>query len=96
MAESQRRGCSVTMRDVTRAEAVWIRIIGVLLILLGVTLFASPRVAYTRRERIPHSAYTIKREKTILVPRPAAVLIVGTGVMALIAARKSGGAPSGG
>jgi hypothetical protein len=75
---------------VTRVEALWIRILGVLLIVLGLTLLVSPRITYTRGEQIPHTRFTVKREKTIFVPRPAAVLIIGTGAIALIAAGKSG------
>jgi hypothetical protein len=76
---------------VTRADTVWTRILGVLLLLLGLTLFGSPEIAYTRREKIPNSRFTVKTEKIIVVPRPAALLIMGAGVIALILARKGSG-----
>lgn len=72
------------MRDVRRAEALWTRILGVLLILLGLTLLASPQIEYTTSEELPHTRYSVKREKTIVVPRFASVLVVGAGVIALI------------
>ena len=78
----------------TRAEVVWIKILGVLLIVLGLVLFISPRVTYTRGEQIPNTRFTVKREKAIVVPRPAAVLIVGFGVAALVFAGRSGRASS--
>jgi len=33
------------------------RILGVLLILLGLTLFASPRITYTKTEEVPHTRF---------------------------------------
>ncbi len=60
------------------------RILGVLLILLGLTLFASPRITYTKTEEIPHTRFAAKRQKTIVIPRPVAVLILGAGVTALL------------
>ena len=71
-----------------RGEVLWLRIVGVLLILLGLTLFLAPRIAYTRRERIAHTQYTAKRDKMILVPRPVAVLIAGLGAWALVVSRR--------
>jgi len=74
---------------VRRAEAILTKIIGVLLILIGLTLLVSPETPYTTREKIPHTQYSVKREKTLIVPRPAAVLIIVAGLAALIiAARK--------
>jgi uncharacterized membrane protein YfcA len=72
------------MQDVQQAEALWLKILGVLLILLGLVLFASPRIPYTTREEIPHTRLKVKREKTIIIPRPVAVVIVGAGVLALV------------
>jgi hypothetical protein len=75
------------MQDVHRVEAVWTRILGVLLILLGLTLFALPRVSYTARETVIHTQttdVTAKRQKTITVPLPVSGLIIGLGVLALI------------
>ena len=76
-------------RSVQHAEAVWLRIIGVLLILLGLALFASPRIPYTTKEAIPHTPLTVKREKIIDIPRPVAVLIIGAGVLAFFVAGRS-------
>jgi hypothetical protein len=72
------------MPDVRRAEALWTRILGGLLILLGLTLLASPRIVYTTRETLPHTRYSVKREKTLVIPRAAAVVVIGAGVIALI------------
>lgn len=72
-----------------RIEIWGLRIIGILLILLGVTVFLSPRVAYTERESIAHTKYRVKREKVLLVPRSVALLIGGAGVvLTLVSARK--------
>ena len=76
-----------TIKGVRRAEALAVRILGVLLILLGLTLFSSPRITYTTHERIPHSDYRVSRENAVLVPRPAASLIAGAGILALLFAR---------
>ena len=35
-------------------EAIWIKIVGALVILLGLLLFASPQATYTRRQRVIH------------------------------------------
>ena len=80
------------MQSVTPAERLWTGILGVLLILLGLVLLASPRIAYTRREKIGNSRYSVKSEKVIVVPRPAAALIITAGAVALSLARKSGAA----
>ena len=75
-----------------RAEALWLRIIGGLLILLGLVLFASPRVSYHTREKVVHSGsleVTAKRQKTVVVPRAVALLTIAAGVGALtLASRK--------
>jgi uncharacterized membrane protein YdcZ (DUF606 family) len=70
-------------------EALWLKIFGVLLILFGLVLFASPEITYTTREEIAHTGLKVKREKTIVIPRPAAVLIIGAGVIALFVASRS-------
>lgn len=70
-------------------ELLWLRILGVLLILLGVALALSPRVTYTKHERIAHTQYTVKREKVILVPRSIAVLLAGSGVLVLVLGSRS-------
>ena len=71
------------------AETAWTRIIGVLLILLGLALCASPRIPYTTKEEIPHTPLTVKREKIFVIQRPVGVLIVGAGVVALLVAGRS-------
>jgi len=78
------------MRVVQRAQAVWMKILGILLILVGLTLFATPLITYSRREKVidaGSTAVTAKREKTLVIPRAIALLIIGAGVMALIVAR---------
>jgi hypothetical protein len=75
-----------TIQDVPRVEAIWTKILAVLLILLGLTLFASPYISYTTREQIGHTPLKVKREKTLHVPRPVAVAIIVTGVAALVLA----------
>ena len=77
------------MRDVQRAEALWMKIIGVLLILLGLTLFASPRISYHTKEKVIHTGsidITANRQKTVVIPRVIASLVVGAGVIVLVLA----------
>jgi hypothetical protein len=77
------------MRDVQPAEGLWMKIIGVLLILLGLTLFASPRISYHAKERVIHTGsidVTANRQKTVVIPRVVASLIVGAGVIVLVLA----------
>jgi len=77
--------------DVRRAEALWLKIIGVLLILLGLTLFASPRITYRTREKVIHSDaidITTKGQKTIVIPRAVALLTIAAGIGALILASR--------
>jgi hypothetical protein len=79
------------MRRVTRAETLWMKIIGVAPILLGLTLFASPQIMYSTRERVIHTDsidVTAKRQKTVFVPRVVGLLIIGVGVTALILASR--------
>ncbi len=82
-----------TIQDVDRALALWTKILGVLLILLGLMLLASPWMTYTRRETVIHTPTTnvmVKREKNIIVPRSVSLLIMGLGVLALVyASRRS-------
>jgi hypothetical protein len=73
---------------VRRVEAIWTRILGAALILLGATLLASPQIAYGTREKIPHTQLSVKREKTVVVPRAAAAVIIAAGVTALVIARR--------
>src|SRR5439155_6514987 len=82
---------SASMRDVQRAEVLWMKIIGVLLILLGLTLFASPRITYHVREKVIHTGsidVTANRQKTVVVPRVVASLIVGAGAIVLVLASR--------
>src|SRR5215467_5261110 len=77
--------------DVRRAEALWMKIIGVLMILLGLTLFVSPRITYRTREKVIRTDsinVTAKREKTIMIPRVVGVVVIIAGVAALIFAGK--------
>jgi len=83
---------SITARSSWRmssAEGVWARILGVLLILLGLALFASEPIRYSTQEAIKNTPLTVKREKTLVNQRPIAVLIVGAGVLALWVASRS-------
>ena len=82
---------SANMLDVRGAEALWMKILGVLLILLGLTLFASPQIWYTQSRKIavsPTTEVTSKGERVLVVPRAAAVLIAGAGAVALFFARR--------
>jgi len=79
------------MQDVQRAEALWMKIIGVLLILLGLTLFASPRITYHVKEKVIHTGsidLTADRQKTVVMPRVAASLIIGVGVIVFVLASR--------
>jgi uncharacterized membrane protein len=67
------------------------RIVGVLLILLGLPLVAS-QITYTSRKTIsltPLAEVTMKGPRTIVIPRPVAVLVIVAGVAALILAKSS-------
>ena len=69
------------------------RIVGVLLILLGLILFVTPQVRYSSNEKIAHTGsleITAKRQKVVVVPRPVSFLIVGVGAMLIgFASRRS-------
>ena len=71
-----------------RAEALWTHILGVLLILLGITLFAARRVSYTVNEKIGNTRYAVKREKTIVVPRPVSLVVIALGGVAMVLANR--------
>jgi len=60
------------------------KFIGVLLILLGLTMLASVEILYTTNENISGTRYSTKRERILVVPRTAAVLVLGAGVATLI------------
>jgi len=52
-------------------------------------LFASPQIPYTAREEIGHTGLKVKREKTIIIPRPVTALIIAAGLLAFaVASRK--------
>src|SRR5579871_6586410 len=72
-----------TMQDVRRLERWLVRILGLLLIVLGLTLFLAPRIAYTTHERIAKTPYRVRRDHAILVPRPVAGLIAASGILVL-------------
>ena len=75
----------------TRAEGMWLKIIGVLLTLVGLVLFASPRIAYTTREKVIHTDaidVTAKRQKTLAVPRVVALLTIAAGIAAIVVGRR--------
>jgi uncharacterized membrane protein YfcA len=80
------------MREVSRTETLWLKIIGVLLILLGLVLIASPRIMYSMREKVIDTEsihVTAKRQKGIFIPRAASLLTIGAGaVMLILAGRK--------
>jgi uncharacterized membrane protein YidH (DUF202 family) len=66
-----------------QAEAVWWRIIGVLLILVGALLLANPRVNYSKSQQIPQTKYSVSTPKILVVPRVVAGLIVAAGLATL-------------
>jgi hypothetical protein len=71
---------------------LWLKIIGVLLVLLGLVMFASPRVSYTTREKVVDTrsfGVTVKRQKTVVIPRAVALITVAAGVGALILASRN-------
>jgi len=79
------------MQEVRRAETLWLRINGVLLILVGLTLVASQRITYTSKDEVVHTPsieVAAKRQKTIVIPRAVGALIIGAGVTALIFATR--------
>jgi hypothetical protein len=73
---------------VQRAEAIWAKIVGVLLILLGLTLLVSPYVHYSTREHLRNTPLSVNREKNFEVPRPVSVVIIAAGIGALILASR--------
>ena len=76
------------MQDVRRLELWLVRILGLLLIVLGLTLFLLPRIAYTTHDRIANTRYRVRRDKAMLVPRPVAVLIAAGGFLTLYLTRQ--------
>lgn len=74
-----------------RAQTVWTRILGILLIVLGLTLLASPQITYNTNERLGHTKFSVQREKSIVVPRPIAALIALSGVVVLVMSGRGSG-----
>jgi hypothetical protein len=77
---------------VGRSETLWMKIIGVLLILLGLTLVVSPRITYRTKEKVIHTHsidVTATRQKTLLLSRATGVVVIVAGVAALIFAGKN-------
>jgi hypothetical protein len=75
---------------VGRLELLGLRIVSVLLVLLGITLFLSPRIAYTTHEKIRSTQYKVQRDQVILVRRPVAVAVAAGGVLIwILVARKT-------
>ena len=67
----------------SRAESLWLKILGALLVLLGVVLFVSPRINYTSRKEIAHNDsidITAKGNTTIVIPRALSLLLAAGGV----------------
>ena len=66
--------------------------IGVLLILLGLVLLASPRILYSRREKVIDTEsihVTAKRHESVSIPPFVSLVTIGAGIVVLIlAARK--------
>jgi uncharacterized membrane protein YfcA len=70
---------------------VWLKIVGALLILVGLVLFVSPRITYRTREKVIHSDsinITTKRQKTLIIPRAVALLTIAAGFGTLILASR--------
>ena len=67
-----------------RAENVWWKILGVLLVLLGAVLLLGPRITYTAKEKLPNTSYYADREKTLVIPRAIGVLVIAGGVLAIV------------
>lgn len=73
-----------------RLEVLGLRIIGVLLILLGITLFLSPRVSYSTHEQVRNTRYRVLREKVLIIPRPVAIMIAAGGAAVWILMQRRG------
>ena len=76
---------------VERPLAFWARIVGVLLVMLGLAMLVAPEVTYHWRERVLHTPsvdVTARRERVIFVSPVIAVLVIGAGIVTLVMARK--------
>jgi hypothetical protein len=74
---------------------VWLKIVGLLLLLLGLVLLASPQIPYITREQLPHKSISVKREKMFVIPKPVAILIIAARVTVWVLAKPNAGAISG-
>jgi len=66
------------------------RILGVLLVLLGLVMLIAPDVTVQWRERVLHTSsvdVTAKRERIVVVPRLLATMLVVAGVVVFVRAR---------
>ena len=73
--------------------AFWSRVVGVLLVLLGLVMLAVPDVVYHWRARVLHTPsvdITSRRERVIVIPPFVAVLVIVAGVVTLVIVRKRG------
>lgn len=71
--------------------AFWARIVGVLLVMLGLVMLVAPEVTYHWRERLLHSPsvdVTSRRERVIFISPVIAVLVIGAGIVTFVMARK--------
>jgi hypothetical protein len=56
---------SATIQKVHRVGALWLRIVGVLLIALGAVLFASPYVSYSAREHVRNTPLSVSAKRRL-------------------------------
>ena len=71
--------------------AFWARVVGVLLVVLGLVLLVAPDVTYYWRERVLHTPsvdVTARRERVIVIPPVIAVLVIAAGVVTLVMCSK--------
>jgi hypothetical protein len=69
--------------------AFWARIVGVLLVVLGLVILMVPFITYHWRERILHTPsvdVTTRRERVIVIPPIVGVLVIGAGVVTFVMA----------
>ncbi len=69
----------------------WTRIVGVLLVMLGLVMLVAPEVTYHWRERVVHTPsvdVTARRERVISISPVIAVLVIGAGIVTFVMARK--------
>jgi len=72
-----------------RALGIWTRILGVLLIALGLVLVVSPQVPYIHRKTTnlaPSAEVTTKEQRVFVVPRAVAVVIIAAGSLVTLKA----------